>query len=215
METEPVMECDDLRESMLEVLYGEASPETTTRVREHQQACAVCRQEMAGLKRVRRDLKAWSPPSLERPAPSPALRLQPGLGAAAALVLALLGGLIGAQLRRGPGHEELSQALAAQEARHRQELQSLRASLGSAPGSIDDALRREMAELVRASEERQIQRLESSLQELDARSESQRRIDLARVAAGLSYLDGRTGRHVARTGQLMNYVLQASQAEVK
>jgi glycosyltransferase involved in cell wall biosynthesis len=43
------------------------------------------------------------------------------------------------------------------------------------------------------------------------RAEAQRRYDLARVSAGLSYLDGKTGQQVARTTELMGYVLQASQ----
>ena len=38
-----------------------------------------------------------------------------------------------------------------------------------------------------------------------------RRVDMAQVAASLSYLDGRHGEQLARTNELMGYVLQASQ----
>ena len=53
--------------------------------------------------------------------------------------------------------------------------------------------------------------LSASLTDLTARAETQRRLDMARVSAGLSYLDGRTGQQVARTTELMGYLLQASQ----
>ena len=38
-------------------------------------------------------------------------------------------------------------------------------------------------------------------------------MDLARVAAGLSYLDGQYGQQVARTNELMSYVLDATGGE--
>jgi hypothetical protein len=38
-------------------------------------------------------------------------------------------------------------------------------------------------------------------------------MDLARVAAGLSYLDGRHGQQLARTNELMGYVLEAASQE--
>jgi hypothetical protein len=66
-------------------------------------------------------------------------------------------------------------------------------------------------QLIRENEQRQAAHLNTSLEELAARAEAQRRYDLARVSAGLSYLDGKTGQHVARTSELMGYVLQASE----
>jgi hypothetical protein len=38
-------------------------------------------------------------------------------------------------------------------------------------------------------------------------------VDLARVAAGLSYLDGQHGQQIARTNELMGYVLGAASGE--
>jgi uncharacterized protein (DUF2336 family) len=42
------------------------------------------------------------------------------------------------------------------------------------------------------------------------RSETQRRYDLARVAASLSYMEGQNGQHMARTTELVGYMLDAS-----
>jgi hypothetical protein len=65
-------------------------------------------------------------------------------------------------------------------------------------------------QMIRDSELRQSQRIQASLARLDQRTEAQRRYDLARVAASLAYLDGRNGQQVARTTELMGYVLEAS-----
>ena len=66
-------------------------------------------------------------------------------------------------------------------------------------------------DLIRQSELRQAAALNASLSDFSERTDAQRRYDLARVSAGLSYLDGKTGQTVARTTELMGYVLQASQ----
>jgi hypothetical protein len=63
------------------------------------------------------------------------------------------------------------------------------------------------------SERRQGEVLRAGLAELAERTEAQRRYDLARISAGLSYLDGRTGQQIARTGELMGVLLQASEAK--
>ena len=65
-------------------------------------------------------------------------------------------------------------------------------------------------ERLRASEQRQAQRVDLRLADWSARAEAQRRVDLARVAEGLSYLDGRHGQQLARTNELMGYVLDAA-----
>jgi hypothetical protein len=65
-------------------------------------------------------------------------------------------------------------------------------------------------EQVRASEARQGERLDLRLARWEERAEAQRRVDMARVAASLSYLDGRHGQQLARTNELMGYVLEAS-----
>jgi hypothetical protein len=65
--------------------------------------------------------------------------------------------------------------------------------------------------MVRQSEARQDARFSARLAAFGEEAETQRRYDLARVSAGLSYLEGKTGQDVVRTTELMGYVLQASQ----
>ena len=65
------------------------------------------------------------------------------------------------------------------------------------PASLADVER-----LVREADARQTQRFLAQLEALKERTEADRRIDLARMSAGLSYLEGRTGQHLARTNEL-------------
>ena len=222
------MECEVFRDDGLDVLYGEADAATLRRVDEHHAVCASCRDEMAALRRVRRDLAAWELPAAVAPRRAPARRPLAWLAAAAAVVAALGAGLVlsGTELRRDPGAltlrwgqgaGEMETLLARQEARHRADIAALRAELQPAaavaarrPGS-EEALLRRMQELVRESEARQDARVAARLIALSDRAETQRRYDLARVSAGLSYLEGKTGQDVVRTTELMGQVLQASQ----
>ena len=86
-----------------------------------------------------------------------------------------------------------------------------RVALGATGGTDREALLGEMRRLIEAESARQQQSWRANLAQLEERAEARRRYDLARVSAGLSYLDGRTGEQVARTTELINYVLQASQ----
>ena len=217
------MDCSEVREDRMDVLYGEASAEELRRVENHHAACSACREEFDALGAVRQKLASWRLPQHARLRPAPR-RFHPlaVLAAAACLLLALGAALRlsgasfeyragAATLRLGGG--ELSKAVEEQEARHQREIQALRASLSqprtSEPGEA--VLLAKVEQLIRENEQRQAARLNTSLEELAARAEAQRRYDLARVSAGLSYLDGKTGQHVARTNELMGYVLQASE----
>ena len=223
------MECEAFRDDQLDVLYGEADAATARRVSEHQAVCAGCREEMASLRRVRRDLTAWSLPEGLAPRPAPASRPAGWLAAAAALLAALGAGFVlsGSELRHeqgaltlrvGPGDSGVEALLARQEARHRAEMDALRRELLPAaaqaaaprPGS-DEALLRRVEEMVRESEARQDARFSARLAAFGEQAETQRRYDLARVSAGLSYLEGKTAQDVVRTTELLGYVLQASQ----
>jgi hypothetical protein len=127
--------------------------------------------------------------------------------AAAALLLMGLGATLGVT-----GYASLRRSLVAQEARaaelerqHREAVRALDspALLASLDARIDERLR--------ANELRRGERLELRLADWEERVEAQRRVDMARVAASLSYLDGRHGQQLARTNELMGYVLEASQ----
>jgi hypothetical protein len=218
-----VMDCDAFRDEMLDVLYGEAPPAVARRVEEHQAGCRACRDELASFRRLRRDLASWrTPPHLGRPSrPVPSLRSY--LAAAAALVVLVGGGLAlrGSELRyeqgrfafrlgRAPESAALGDALAAQDARHRREMDALRASVAAASRSEEDALRR-VHRMIEESEARQAARVTAGLTRLEERTEARRQYDLAQVGAGFSYLDGKAGLQAARTTELMGHVLQASQ----
>jgi anti-sigma factor RsiW len=220
------MECPVVRDEMMEALYGEASAETSRRVDEHLTACAACRDEMASLRRVRRDLGAWKLPALTRSRGTAASRhrFRAPLAAAAGFVLALGASFAfsGSELSLDEGHfafrlgrgADALRELRAAELRQRREIDELRAAIVPvvAPSASGEAVVLERVQaLLRESEERQAQRLATQLRELSIRTEAQRRSDLARVSAGLSYLDGKTGQHIARTTELMGYVLQAAE----
>jgi hypothetical protein len=98
------------------------------------------------------------------------------------------------------------------EARLREETAAaIRASAAPLPAHDDETVLVKVREMIRESEARQAVRLGATLADFTERTDAQRRYDLARVSAGLSYLDGKTGQNVARTTELMGYVLQASQ----
>jgi anti-sigma factor RsiW len=224
------MKCDRLRDEQLDFLYGEADAAAQRRVEEHLAGCEACREELAALKRLRQDLKHWTLPEGRGPAFVAPRHSGVWLPLAAGFLLALGAGLLwsGAELRHdergfalrvGRPDAALRQALDEHEARavarereHHRELAALKAALagGSAGGGGEGAVLARVAEMLKESEARQRARLETTLGRFDRRQEAQRRYDLARVAAGLSYLDGKNGQQVARTTELMGYVLEAA-----
>ncbi len=226
------MDCSSLRNDLLDVLYDEASPETRLRVDAHVAACPSCHDELAGLRAVRSDLQGWKAPEM-RPFRlyRPSFRPPQLLAAAAALLLAtgVAFSIAGSELRyeegrwsfrlgRGTSEAAVQKALEAQEARHLKEIAELRAllapeaALRPAPGTDrDEPLLRRVAGMIRDSEERQSRRMEVSLAGRADKAENRRRYDLARIGAGLAYLDGKNGQHLSRTTELMGYVLEASQ----
>lgn len=214
------MDCEALRDERIGVLYGEADPQTLRRVEEHHALCAACREEMAALRALRRSLSAWKIPERQRPRGT--ARGLYRLAAAAVILLALGGalGLSGAEVRfeKGPlsvrlgrGGADAATRLAAHERRQRPELEALQAPIPLAALPQDEALLQKMKGMIRESETRQAAQLQASLLDLGERTERQRRYDLARVSAGLSYLEGKTGQQVARTTELVGYVLEAAE----
>jgi hypothetical protein len=185
---------------------------------------------MAAMRRLREDLRAWRLPLSSRPASGGRRwRLPAWIAAAAVLVLAAGAAITLAGVETGwesgrfffrLGRADLRQALAAQEARalareklQREEIEALRASLEvrPAPGVAEFArFDAQIDEKIRQSEARQARQIEATLAGWTERTQAQRRLDLARVAAGLSYLDGRHGEQLARTNELMSYVLEAA-----
>jgi hypothetical protein len=224
------MPCELDPETLIEALYGEASPAALERVRRHVAGCPACRQEWQSFTGVRRQLAAWRLPAWSRPRLGLVARAQVWrLAAAAVLLLALFAGLglSRARVGYGPGGLALSfghteadveRLLQEQEQRHSLQLAALETRLArpGLPAPVAVAAREEAAglepvrRLIRESELRQAQRVELVLADQRERLETQRRYDLARISAGLSYLDGKNGQHMARTSELMGYLLQAS-----
>jgi anti-sigma factor RsiW len=206
-----------LREGMMDVLYGEADAEVRARVEAHLASCPACREEMGDLRALRRDLAAWRRPPA-RPSFTPRGVVLPRWLAAAALLLLGFGATLGAT-----GYVSLRRALAAQEARaaalerqQQETVRALQATREGRPGALDNrpllaSLDSRMGERLREAESRQDERLRRALADWEEQAEAQRRVDMARVAASLSYLDGRHGQQLARTNELMGYVLEASQ----
>lgn len=213
-------EDEGLRDGMMDVLYGEADAAVRARVEAHLAGCAACREEMAAMRALRRDLAAWRRPAA-RPSFTPRGVVLPRWMAAAALLLLGFGVTLGVS-----GYVSLRRALAAQEARateierrQRETARALEATRQDRPGTADArgllaSLDARLDERLRENESRQGELVRQTLAGWEERAEAQRRVDMARVAASLSYLDGRHGQQLARTNELMNYVL-ASQASQK
>jgi hypothetical protein len=217
------MDCDAYRDDLLALLYGEGGDAAARRFEAHQGSCAECRREMAELRRLRGDLAAWRlPESLHRaPAAAPRLRRLPiGLAAAAALILALGASLRlgGAELRRDQAGFSLrvgrgpdARAMAEIEQRHRAEIAAVRAELAALRPPDERQLLTAVADMIRESEMRQEGARLDSVRSLREHAAAQRQYDLARMSAGLAYLDGKAGLQAARTTELVGHLFQASQ----
>ena len=203
-----------LQGDKLDVLYGEADAAARARVSAHLESCGACREEMAGLGALRRELGRWRLP-LARPGFTPRGYVVPRWLAAAALFLLAFAGTVGAS-----GYLSLRRALQAQEARaaiverqQRETQKALEAQLARTPVSAaaaQDLLQRVDARLdarLASSDELQRARLDRLFADWQDRAEVRRRVDMAQVAASLSYLDGRHGEQLQRTNELMGYVL--------
>jgi len=204
------MGCEEFRDQMLDVLYGEADAAGARAWEIHQQLCAACRDELGALRHLRRDLGAWTVPARRGNARAgAAVRRAPAwFPLAAAVVLGIAGALavVASQKRV----DTLTATLHAQDQRHRAEIEALKATVGAGRPS-GEAILEDVRRLIRESEARQAVVLDASLRGLAERSDAQRREDMAQVSAGFSYLEGRTGLQVARTTELMGHVLSASQ----
>jgi len=224
------MDCEGFRERMLDVLYDEADEETARLVAEHGETCQTCRDELEGLREVRGTLQAWALPRMR----GPVRRFGPPrafwvLAAAAALVLAVGGAIALSDLsltfERGPIVVHLGPVVEARPAVAEAPLPTvaLPAMTRPAPApepvqpvavrlspSEREALLRDVAAMIQQSEARQVVAMQTGMTRFEERVALQRRYDWARISAGLSYLDGRTGQQMARTTELMGHVLQVS-----
>jgi len=197
------MACEEFRDRMIDVLYGEADRASAREWEGHERACAACRDEMGALRGVRRDLAAWT---VRPAAPVPAFRApRTWLAVAAGLLAATAAVFVSAR-----ADARVAEALRVQDESHRAALAALEARLASRPAASAVALD-DIQRLIRESESRQAVLIDAGLRDLAERTDAQRRQDLAQISAGLSYVEGRTGLQVARTTELMGHVLQVAQ----
>ncbi len=221
------MDCSGLRDDLLDVLYGEAGGDARRRVETHVSTCPACRDELAAFRAVRSELQRWKVPELR---PVSLVRgsawARPYLAAAASLVLASVAalGLWGSEVRyeqgrfslrlgRGAAPTEVTDALRVQAEQHDREIAGLKAELAAlrTTDGSGQGLPQLVAQLVRESEARQAQKLAIGLSGVAERAEARRRYDMARIGAGLAYIDGKNGQQFSRTATLMGHVLEASQ----
>lgn len=117
-------------------------------------------------------------------------------------------------------HDELQDLLRTQESRHQAEIADLRRSFiqgaeaSTSPfaplKTASNASPATIERLLKASEERQARMFEARLAGLRTESDLQRQYDMAQIAAGLAYIDSRTGADAARTSELMKNLVRVT-----
>jgi len=132
------------------------------------------------------------------------------------------GGNAAATTAQFVSYDQLQEALRTQESRHQAEIAELRRSVAvgsesaappAAMGQTRTAasLSSETIErLLKASEERQARMFEARLAGLRTETDLQRQYDMAQIAAGLAYIDSRTGADAARTSELMKNLVRVT-----
>lgn len=118
--------------------------------------------------------------------------------------------------------DQLQEALKTQETRHQAEIADLRRSLTMVSDSptgagssgqltnVSNLSPATIERLLKASEERQARLFEARLAGLRTESDLQRQYDMAQIAAGLAYIDSRTGADAARTSELMKNLVRVT-----
>lgn len=117
-------------------------------------------------------------------------------------------------------YDELQNILKAQESRYQAEIADLRQTLtqvadstapqGATARAVSNLSPTTVERLLKASEERQARMFEARLAGLRTESDLQRQYDMAQIAAGLAYIDSRTGADAARTSELMKNLVRVT-----
>lgn len=221
-------------------LYGECDALERVRMERHLETCDACATELTELGSARQYLSAWTPPeaalgfriATERPAPIAPIRLawwrqpMPAWGqAVAAVALFGLGMAAGSRSIGGsiPRATESTQAtvsadaLAQLETRMKQEIATLRsASAAPAParassGVDEEAILRQVRQMIRESEGRQVETFTVRAAQLARDAEIQRRVDQAQLQQTFSQMQGTTSEEVRRQREMLNYLVNVSQ----
>ena len=222
-------------------LYDECDADERVRVERHVQGCDACAIELTELDGARQALIAWTPPQAalgfrieaERPAVVVPARVAwwrqplPAWGQAVAAValfgLGMAAGNRSVDVERPAVAADSARvtvsadALAQLEARMKQEIAAVRAA-SPAPAVVrasstagDDAILRQVRELIRVSEGRQEEAFTVRAAQLARDAEIQRRVDLAQMQQTLTQMQGTTGEEVRRQREMLNYLVNVSQ----
>jgi hypothetical protein len=127
--------------------------------------------------------------------------------------------LVGATAPQFVSYDELQNILKSQESRYQAEIADLRQTLtqvaestpqGAGARAVSNLSPATVERLLKASEERQARMFEARLAGLRTESDLQRQYDMAQIAAGLAYIDSRTGADAARTSELMKNLVRVT-----
>jgi hypothetical protein len=233
------LSCEALRDDIIALLYDDGDPADKSRARDHLAQCVPCRAEYSELKGVRKALGGWNlpiPAPLPQARPSSPRWFAAGLAAAAGLILGIGVALAGRGLfapatspatvatasasgaQQFVSYDQLQEVLKTQESRHQAELADLRRALtasepvanGRTSVQASTLSPAAFERLLKASEERQARLFEARLAGLRTESDLQRQYDMAQIAAGLAYIDSRTGADAARTSELMKNLVRVT-----
>ena len=235
--------CEALREDIVSLLYDDGELAERSRAREHLAQCVECRSEYSEFKSIRKSLSLWQlPVAVEAPTPHRVERrwMNPALAAAAGLMLGIGAATVGrsaftpgtapapapivsanaaapaqSSTAQFVSFNQLQDALKAQETRHVEEMERLRAvienqTVSGTPVRVSDTTIASFERLLRQSEERQARAFEARLIGLRNENDLQRQYDMAQVAASLAYIDSRTGADAARTSELMKNLVRVT-----
>lgn len=231
--------CETLRDDIIALLYDDGELAERMRARDHLATCVPCRSEYADFKGLRKVLGGWSLPEPVSPPRTRAAWgpwVPASLAAAAGLLLGIGVALAGRSAFPSAGgstavlnpstaqqfvsHDQLQELLKSQEDRHQAEIAELRRTVSQVADSsvpttgslqnISNLSPTTIEKLLKASEDRQVRRLEARLAGLRTESDMQRQYDMAQIAAGLAYIDSRTGADAARTSELMKNLVRVT-----
>lgn len=146
------------------------------------------------------------------------------VAAVALFGLGLAAGSRGVQTGSGPATETAratvsADALAQLEARMKQEIAAIRTGAAARPvaesrassDSRDEAIMRQVRELLRESEGRQEEAFTVRAAQIARDAEIQRRVDQAQMQQTLTQMQGTTGEEVRRQREMLNYLVNVSQ----
>lgn len=146
------------------------------------------------------------------------------VAAVALFGLGLAAGSRGVQTGTGPATETVratvsADALAQLEARMKQEIAAIRTAAPAQPVAVsrassdprDEAIMRQVRELLRESEGRQEEAFTVRAAQIARDAEIQRRVDQAQMQQTLTQMQGTTGEEVRRQREMLNYLVNVSQ----